>query len=138
MERAEAFEELAKITKQIDALQESLETAQKREQELYGFLGLPHPESSKTPRKQRISSEKADAVRESIISVARQLRKKGLTWLPMQLIVRTVQQEVTDASEQEIESQVRALSRIESSHIQHNGQRGQGSRYTYMESDGPT
>ena len=133
MERSEAFAELATVTQEVEKLQDSLIAAMNRERELYSFLKLPHPSDKPerpTPRK-RITKEKALDIRRAVVCVMRDLNGKGLTWLPMQLIVKRVNQELPGALENEIEAQIRVLAQNESAPVEHNGQRGNGSSYTY-------
>lgn len=132
MNKAEAFKELAVVTQQVEELSASLTAAINREKELYAFLRLPHPsEYEKPPRRKRITKEKTIEIRRMVMSVMRELCGKGLTWLPMQLIVKRVNQELLGALESEIETQVRFLAQSDSAPIEHNGQRGNGSGYTY-------
>jgi hypothetical protein len=132
MNRAEAFKELSLVTVQVEELQTSLVAAMNREKELYAFLKLPHPtEKEKRPQRKRITKEKAIDIRRTVVGVMRELCGKGLTWLPMQLIVKRANQEMPNAEETEIETQVRFLAQSQSAPIEHNGQRGNGSCYTY-------
>jgi hypothetical protein len=132
MNRAEAFKELSLVTVQVEELQASLVTAMNREKELYAFLKLPHPtEKERRPQRKRITKEKAIDIRRTVVSVMRDLCGRGLTWLPMQLIVKRANQEMPNAEETEIETQLRYLAKSESAPVEHNGQKGNGSSYTY-------
>ena len=133
MERAEAFAALAQVTQEVEDLKGKLMVALGREKELYAFLKIPHPSDEKPerPQRKRITKETAIEIRRSVISVMREMCGKGLTWLPLQLIVKRTNQEIPNALESEIETQVRWLAASESAPIQHNGQRGPGSCYTY-------
>ena len=135
MIKAEAFEELSKVVREIEKLSTSLTVATNREKELYTFLKLPHPSEHEGPApRKRITKEKVIEIRRMVINVMRDLCGKGLTWLPMQLIVKQVNQELPDALESEIGIQVRFLAQSDSAPIEHNGQRGNGSGYTYTSS----
>lgn len=132
MDRAEAFAELAQVTNHLEELKGELITVLDREKELYTFLKLPHPNELERPAtRKRITKEKVIGIRHAITSVMREMGSKGLTWLPMNLIVKRANQEIPDAEESEIEGQVRFLAKSESSPIQHNEQRGNGSAYSY-------
>jgi len=132
MERAEAFAGLAQVTQEVEELKTKLAVALEREKELYAFLNLPHPnDKPEKPTRKRITKEKAIEIRRKTIAVMRDLCGKGLTWLPMQLIVKRVNQELPNALESEIETQVRFLAQSESAPVEHNQQRGNGSAYTY-------
>lgn len=132
MERAEAFAALAEVTQEIGELQSKIAVALEREKELYAFLKLPHPnDKPERPARKRITKEQAIVIRRKVISVMREMCGKGLTWLPMQLIVKRTNQEIPNALEAEIETQIRFLAQSESAPVEHNGQRGNGSCYTY-------
>lgn len=132
MDRAEAFQQLAVVTQEIESLKQKLAGALATEKELYAFLKLPHPEEKPTrPARKRITKEKAIEIRRMVVNVMRDMCGKGLTWLPMQLIVKRANQELPAALEAEIETQVRFLASSPSAPVEHNGQRGNGSCYTY-------
>jgi hypothetical protein len=133
MNKAEAFAELSQVTQEIEKLTTAIHKAMNREKELYAFLQLPHPEDKIRPEpRKRITKEKAIEIRRKVVSTMRDLCGKGLTWLPMQLIVARVNQEMPDAEVSEIETQVRFLAKSESAPVEHNEQRGNGSCYTYV------
>jgi hypothetical protein len=132
MDRATAFAELAQVTQELTELKSKIVVVLEREKELYAFLNLPHPDDKpEKPARKRITKEQAIEIRRKIIPVMHSLCGKGLTWLPMQLIVKRVNQELPNALESEIETQIRFLAQSESAPVQHNGQRGNGSAYTY-------
>lgn len=132
MNKAEAFAELAQVTVKVEELQTALIAAMDREKELYAFLKLPHPsDHERPPPRKRITKERAIGIRRSILSAMQEMCSKGLTWLPMQLIVKRANQDIPEALESEIETQVRFLASSPSAPVEHNGQRGNGSCYTY-------
>jgi hypothetical protein len=132
MNKAEAFTKLGEITQEKQELTEKLTAVLAQEKELYAFLQLPHPsDHEKPPRRKRITKEKTIEIRRMVVNVMRDLAGKGLTWLPMQLIVKRVNQEMPNAEETEIETQLRYLAKSESAPVEHNQQRGNGSAYTY-------
>lgn len=128
--RAEAFTKLGKITQEKQQIEGRLQVLIATEKELYEFLEIPHPGTKEKPRKKHITREKAIGIRRQIIVVMKELNDKGLTWLPMQLIVARVNQEMPAALIREIEAQIRLLAASESSPVSHNGLRGNGSCYS--------
>ena len=132
MDRAEAFTKLGQLTQEIGQIKTKLTALMLEEKELYDFLNLPHPnDKPEKPVRKRITKEQALDIRRVIMSVMREVCGKGLKWLPMQLIVAKVNQELPAAEESEIETQIRVLAKNESAPVQHNGERGNGSTYTY-------
>jgi hypothetical protein len=132
MDRAEAFTKLGQVTEQKQKLETELAGILAQEKELYEFLKIPQPGTEKPARRTRITKEKALDVRRKIVSVMKELCiSKGLTWVPMQLVVSMVEQEMPNADSGEIERQLRTLATSQSAPVEHNGQRGNGSAYTF-------
>lgn len=131
MNRSEAFTQLGIITQEKQKLEEKLQTTLKREAELYDFLKIPQPGQTEKTKRHRITKEKATDIRRKIIAVMKELKGKGMSWLPLQLIVAKTNQELPAADTHEIEGQIRTLADMDGAPIKHNGMRGNGSAYSY-------
>ncbi len=105
-------------------LAEDIEHLGKRELELYDALGITRPRT-------RVTKDKAEDIREAIISVLKDLRNNQELWIKPGRITHLVGHMV-DAPRGEIERQIRALPGREGSNVAHNNQNGSGSAYFYV------
>jgi hypothetical protein len=131
MSRPEIFRKLADVGAEIEKKKQQLVVLVAKEKGLYASLQMTHPDDLKKPRKPRITKEKTLEIRRCVLACMKEFHKQNFTWAPLGLIVQRVNQELPNAEDSQVEAQVRWLAQHESSPIIHNGQRGNGSAYSY-------
>lgn len=136
MDRAEAFTKLGQVTQEIKEIQGKLDLLLKFEQELYDTLGLVNVSEDVENKRKRLTKSQVTDIRLKIRDAMKELHGHGMTWLPMHLIISRMKQSsptMDEVEKKEIEGQIRAMSTVEGSSLTHNGMRGHGSCYTYID-----
>lgn len=130
-DRAKLFNTLATLTRDIQAIETTLQEKYRSEENICKLLGI---HNSRETKRTRISQEKVVLIRTHVLSAMQELHKKGLVWLGMRVIVNVTRQKFAQATVLEIESQIRAMAKH--NEIEHNGMRGAGSSYRVHTSTG--